>query len=159
MPVSFSVAALDAALAGISDLVLISSSSMEDRAGQHTAGNARFSATSRADFAQAIAVAAADPAHGGKIQELAGDRAFTMAEMAAEVSGVTGKTIPCNSLPADIRAGILQGFGLSQAFAGFLADADVKAQEWALFDDSGTLSKLIGHPKQTMWAAVVTALA
>ena len=225
---------LRAALVGISDLVLISSNSFDDRAGQHrnvidaakaagvgriiytsmlkakgsamllaadhiatedmlaasglavtllrngwylenltgslsgsiaagamigSAGAGRFSAAARADLAEAIAVVAATPGHAGKIYELAGDSAFTMAEMAAEVSRLSGKTIPYNSLPPEVYAGILQGFGLPAGFATILADADVHAAGGALHDDSRTLSRLIGHPTQTMPAAVAAALA
>jgi NAD(P)H dehydrogenase (quinone) len=84
-----------------------------------------FSAATRADFAEAIAAVAAGTGHDGKAYELAGDTAFTMAEMAAEVSRQTGKTIPYTSLPEATYAGILQGFGLPEGFAKVLADSDV----------------------------------
>ena len=48
---------------------------------------------------------------GGAMHKAAtGFSAFTMAEMAAEVSRQTGKQIPYTSLPAETYAGILAGF-------------------------------------------------
>ena len=124
-----------------------------------SAGDGAFSAATRADFAEAIAAVATGTGHDGKAYELAGDTAFTMAEMAAEVSRQTGKPIPYTSLPEATYAGILQGFGLPEGFAKVLADSDVQAAKGALRDDSKTLSRLIGRPTTAMAAAVATALA
>ncbi len=123
------------------------------------AGSGRMSSASRADFAEALAVVAATEGHAGQAYELAGDTAYTMAEMAAEVSRLTGKDIPYNNLPEDVYAGILAGFGLPPAFAAMLADADMQAAAGALFDDSRTLSRLIGRPTTPMAATVAAALA
>ena len=124
-----------------------------------SSGEGRVSAAPRADYAEAIAVVASGKGHEGKAYELAGDIAFTLQEMAAEVSRQTGKTIPYNSLPADVYAGILQGFGLPADFAAVLADSDVKAAAGGLFDDSKTLSRLIGRPTTPMAVTVEAALA
>ena len=115
-----------------------------------SSGEGRFSAAARQDFAEAIAVVASEAGHEGKAYELAGDTSFTMAELAAEVSRQTGKTIPYNDLPADVYAGILTGFGVPEGFAHVLADSDVQAAKGALFDDSRTLSRLIGRPTTPM---------
>lgn len=123
------------------------------------AGAGRFSAAARADYAEALAVVARTEGHDGKAYELAGDGAYTMAEMAAEVSRVTGKAIPYNDLPEAVYAGILESFGLPPKFAGLLADADAQAAQGALYDDSRTLSRLIGRPTTPMAATVAAALA
>lgn len=112
----------------------------------------RVNSAPRADYAEAIAVAVA-PEHAGKTYELAGDVAHTLPEMAAEVSRLVGKTIPYNALPTAVYAGILQSFGLPTGFAAVLADCDVQANKGALFNDSKTLSKLIGRPT-TPWQTV-----
>lgn len=124
-----------------------------------SAGEGRFSSAARADYAEAIAVAAATPGHDNAIYELAGDGFHTYADLAAEVSRLTGKTIPYNNLPADAYAGILQSFGLPAGFAHVLADSDVQAAHGALHDDSRTLSRLIGRPTTPMPATVAAALA
>lgn len=118
-----------------------------------SAGEGRFSTASRADYAEAIAVAAG-AGHDGAVYELAGDTAHSYADLAAEVSRLTGKTIPYNDLPPAVYAGILQGFGLPEGFAHVLADADVQAGQGALYDDSRTLSRLVGRPT-TPWQDTV----
>jgi len=123
------------------------------------AGQGRFSSAARADYAEAVAVAALDDAHAGKAHELAGDSAHTYADLAAEVSRQTGKTIPYNDLPPETYAGILQSFGVPAGFAHVLADSDVQAGKGALYDDSRTLSRLIGRPTTPMAATVAAALA
>ena len=124
-----------------------------------SAGEGRVSAAARKDFAEAIAVVASSAGHEGKVYELAGDEAFTLPQMAAVVSGIVGKVIPYTSVPTDVYAGILQGFGLPEGFAHILADSDVKAAQGALFDDSKTLSRLIGRPTTPMADTVAAALA
>lgn len=121
-------------------------------------GTGRISSAARADYAEAIAVVAAGQGHAGKVYELAGDTAYTMADMAAEVSRQTGKTIPYNALPEAVYAGILESFGLPPAFSAVLADSDVQASRGALFDDSQTLSRLIGRATTPMAATVAAAL-
>ena len=108
--------------------------------------------------ADAIAATAATSGHDNAIYELAGDVAYSYADMAAEVSRLTGKTIPYNDLPPDTYAGILESFGLPAGFAYVLADSDVQACKGALFDDSRTLSRLIGRPTTPMAVTVAAAL-
>ncbi|MBA4351122.1 MAG: NAD(P)-dependent oxidoreductase [Rhodobacter sp.] len=123
-----------------------------------SAGAGRFSSAARADYAEAIAATAATSGHDNAIYELAGDTAYSYADMAAEVSRLTGKTIPYNDLPPETYAGILQSFGLPEGFAHVLADSDVQAAKGALFDDSRTLSRLIGRPTTPFTATVAAAL-
>lgn len=124
-----------------------------------SSGTGRISAAARKDYAEAIAAVLIDPAKQGKVYELAGDDAFTMADMAGVVSAKTGKTIPYHSLPTAEYAKILESFGLPAGFAFVLADCDDQASRGALFDDSKSLSKLIGHPTTPMAATVAEALA
>ncbi|PLL13232.1 NAD(P)-dependent oxidoreductase [Tabrizicola sp. TH137] len=124
-----------------------------------SAGDGRFSSAARADYAEAIAVTATTEGHVGKIYELAGDVGYSYAELAAEVSRQTGKTIPYNDLPPATYAGILESFGLPAGFAHVLADSDVQAGQGALYDDSRTLSRLIGRPTTPMADTVAQALA
>jgi NAD(P)H dehydrogenase (quinone) len=124
-----------------------------------SAGNGRLSSAARADYADAIAAVAAGKGHEGKTYELAGDNAHTMADIAAEVSRLTGRTIPYNSMPMEAYAGILKSFGLPEGFAFMLADADARAAEGALFDDSGTLGRLIGRPTTPVADTVAMAVS
>lgn len=123
------------------------------------AGEGLVATAARADFAEAIAVVALDPAHQGKTYELAGDRAYRLADMATEVSRLTGKTIAYASQPEADYAAMLVGFGLPEGFAKALADSDAQAAKGALFDNSHSLSRLIGRPTTPMEATVKAALS
>lgn len=124
-----------------------------------SAGEGRVATAARADYAEAIAAVAVNPDHQGKVHELAGDAAYSMAEMAAEVSRQTGKTIGYANLPQAEYAQMLIGFGLPEGFAHVLADSDASAAKGALYDDSATLSRLIGRPTTPMADTVKAALA
>lgn len=123
-----------------------------------SAGNARFTPAMRADYAHAIAVTAADPAHAGQTYELAGDEGFTLAELAAEVARQTGKALPYNDLPGDVYQGILENLGIPSGFAHMLVDVDLKAGGGWLEDESGTLARLLRRPTAPLSEAVAAAL-
>jgi NAD(P)H dehydrogenase (quinone) len=124
-----------------------------------TAGDARLSTAARADYAEAIAVVATTDGHAGQTYELAGDTAHTLADMAAEVSRQTGKPLPYADMPAEAYKALLGSFGLPEMLVTALADADTHAKTGYLFDDSKTLSRLIGRPTTPMAATVAAALA
>ena len=123
------------------------------------AGEGRVSTASRADFAEAIAVTALDATHAGKTYELAGDLSYTLADLAAEIAAQSGKPVGFVTLAQGDYAKALEGFGLPEGFAAVLADSDARAGEGALFDDSHTLSRLIGRPTTPMAETVRAALA
>ena len=111
-----------------------------------SSGDGRFSAASREDFAAAAAAVLAGEGQAGKIYELAGDEAFTMAELAAEVSRQAGRAVAYRNLPESEYAAILAGFGLPGDLAAIIANADAVAADGHLFDDGRALSHLIGRP-------------
>ncbi len=123
------------------------------------AGEGLIASAARADYAEAIAVVALDPARQGMVHELAGDTSYRMADMAAEVSRQSGKPVGYASLPAADYAQMLTGFGLPEGFAAILADSDAQAAQGALFDDSGTLGRLIGRPTTPMAETIRAALS
>ena len=84
--------------------------------------------------------------HAGKVYELAGDEAWTLSDLAAELSKQSGKPVVYQNLSEADFAAALKGAGLPEAFANLLADSDVGAAKGGLFDDSRTLSTLIGRP-------------
>ena len=123
------------------------------------AGEGRLSTAARADFAEAIAVTALDAAHAGQIYELAGDVSYTLADLATEIAAQSGKPVAFVNLPQAEYAKALEGFGLPAGFAAVLADSDARAGEGALFDDSRTLSRLIGRPTTPMADTLRASLA
>lgn len=123
------------------------------------AADGKVSTAARADYAEAIAVTAMDDAHAGKVYELAGDTAYTHAELAAEVAAQSGKPVGYVNLPEADYAKALEGFGLPAGFAAVLAECDAVVAQGALYDDSHTLSALIGRPTTPMAETVRAALA
>ena len=121
------------------------------------AGEGKIASAARLDFAEAATVVLAGSGHENKTYELAGDEAYTLAELAAEISAQTGKTIPYNNLTETQYADILKSFGLPAALAEMLANSDTGASKGGLFDDSYTLSSLIG--RLTTPLAIVVAEA
>jgi NAD(P)H dehydrogenase (quinone) len=111
-----------------------------------SAGDGKISSATREDFAEAAAVVLTTEGHENKIYELAGDEAYTLTDLAAEISKQTGKNIPYNNLTEADFAGVLVSVGLPEGFAKILADSDVKASKGALFSEDKTLSTLIGRP-------------
>ena len=118
----------------------------------------RIASAARADYADAAAVVLTSEGHSGRIYELAGDTAYTLAELAAELSRQTGKTIPYTDLPQVEYAKILLGAGLPQVWADAIASWDAAAADGALFDDRGTLSALIGRPTTPLSESIRQAL-
>ncbi|MBD0320769.1 MAG: SDR family oxidoreductase, partial [Gemmatimonadetes bacterium] len=122
-----------------------------------SAGEGRISAATRDDFADA-AVAVLGGGHEGRTYELAGDEAWTLGDLAAEISRQTGRTIPYVDMPEAEYAAALAGFGLPQPIARAIAGWDVAASRGALYDDSRQLSALIGRPTTPLREAVAAAL-
>lgn len=123
-----------------------------------SAGQGRISSASRADYAEAAAIAASAPDHVGKIYELAGDHGWTLADLAAEVTRQTGRDIAYDDLPPNDYAHRLQDAGLPAGLAQAIAGYDVAASKGALFDDGRQLSRLIGRPTTPLADAVRAAL-
>jgi NAD(P)H dehydrogenase (quinone) len=124
-----------------------------------SAGDGKIASAARADYAEAAVVALTNEAHSGITYELAGDNAYTLAELAAEISSQTGKDIPYVNIPEADYAAALKGAGLPEGFAAAIASWDVGVSQGALFDDGRQLSKLIGRPTTSLADSVRQALA
>ncbi len=124
-----------------------------------SAGDGKISLAARADYAAAAAEVLTRDHQAGKIYELAGDTAYTLAEFAAELSRQTGKNIPYSNLPEAEYRGILQGAGLPDWLASLLASSDASAAQGALFDASHQLSQLIGRTTTPLADTIKVALA
>ncbi|HEY5996792.1 MAG TPA: SDR family oxidoreductase [Candidatus Deferrimicrobiaceae bacterium] len=123
-----------------------------------SAGEGRISFAPRADYAEAAAAVLTGTGHEGRIYELAGDVAYTLADLAAEITRQTGKQIAYRNLPEPEYAAALRGFGLPEGIAAAIAGWDVGASKGALFDDGRQLSRLIGRPTTPLSVAVAEAL-
>ncbi len=123
-----------------------------------SAGPGRLATAARADYAAAAAAVLAQDGQAGKVYELAGDSAFTLADLAAEIARQSGKAVVYQDLPEAAYKAALVGFGLPDGFAALLAQSDVAASQGALFDDGRQLSALIGRPTTPLATSVAAAL-
>lgn len=122
-------------------------------------GEGKIAFAARADYAAAAAAVLTTEGHEGRVYELTGDTAITLADLAAETAKQAGKDVAHVSLPQDEYQKALEGFGLPGFLAEMLAEADVRISEGALADTTSTLSTLIGRPTTTVEQAVAAALA
>src|SRR6266568_963925 len=107
-----------------------------------SAGDGRVSAATRADYAAAAAAVLSSAvlssavlssavlgsdgqADGaGRVYELGGDQAFTLAEVAAEISAQAGQPVSYRDLPVEEYTRLLVSVGLPEPAAEIIADAD-----------------------------------
>lgn len=122
------------------------------------AGEGKIAAAPRADYAAAAAKVISTDGHAGKVYELASDTAWTLSELAAELSKQSGKPVSYQNLSEADFAAALKGVGLPAGLADMLADSDIGASKGGLFDDSHTLSKLISRPTTPLAESVKTLL-
>jgi NAD(P)H dehydrogenase (quinone) len=122
-------------------------------------GEGKFSAATRADYAEAASVVLATESHNGRVYELAGDTAYTRAEFAAEIARLSGKPVAYKNMSEEEHRQALLGFGLPAELAELIADSDTGAAQGALFDDGSQLSTLIGRPSTPWQQTVRQALA
>jgi NAD(P)H dehydrogenase (quinone) len=123
-----------------------------------SAGDGRVSAATRADYAAAAATILTTEGHQNQTYELGGDQAFTLAELAAEITVQTGTPVRYTDLPQPEHARALTTAGLPQPVADILADADQGLHRGELRTDSGHLRHLINRPTTTLAEAITATL-
>lgn len=123
------------------------------------AGAGRIASAARADYAAAAAVVLTGSGFEGGTLELAGDAAWTLGDLGAEISRQTGRWIPYRDLSEGEYAAALAAAGLPTGLAEAIASWDAAAARGALFDDGRALSRLIGRPTTPLAASVAAALA
>jgi NAD(P)H dehydrogenase (quinone) len=122
------------------------------------AGNGRIAAATRADYAEAAAAVLTAENQAGRVYELAGDTAFTLAELAAEISRQSGKTIGYINLSETEYTDLLVKAGVPEMAAALYADSDTGISKGGLFDDGHQLSRLINRPTTSLATAVAAAM-
>ena len=123
-----------------------------------SAGEGRIASAARADYAAAAAAVLLAEGQAGKVYELAGDFSYTLGEFAAEIAKQSGKPVAYQDMrPADFAVALKKA-GLPEGLADLLADSDAGASQGGLFDDSRTLSSLLGRPTTPMAEVVRKAL-
>ena len=122
------------------------------------AGEGRIAAASRVDYAEAAAYVLTAENQAGRVYELAGDTAFTLAELATEISHQSGKNIGYVNMSEAEYKNVLVKAGLPEPVAALYADSDTGISKGALFDDDHQLSKIIGRPTTSLATAVAAAM-
>jgi len=123
-----------------------------------SAGDGRVSAATRANYAAAAATVLTSDGQAGRVYELGGDQAFTLAEVAAELSAQAGQRVSSRDLPVEEYTRLLVSVGLPQQAAATIADADRGLARGDLYVGGGQLRQLIGRPTTTLRDAVAAAL-
>jgi NAD(P)H dehydrogenase (quinone) len=124
-----------------------------------SAGEGRVSAATRADYAAAAAAVLTSDGHVGRTYELGGDSAFSMAELAATVTELSGREVVYRDLAEQEYAATLTAAGLPASYAAALAESDRGLARGELLVETGDLSRLAGRPTTSMPEAVAAALA
>ncbi|EOT5499964.1 TPA: SDR family oxidoreductase [Citrobacter koseri] len=122
------------------------------------AGEGKIASATRADYAAAAARVISEEGHAGKVYELAGDEGWTLSQLATELAKQSGKKVVYQNLNEADFAAALKGVGLPAGLADMLADSDAGAAKGGLFDDSHTLSALIGRPTTSLAESVKSIL-
>ncbi|EDH3915301.1 NAD(P)H-binding protein [Salmonella enterica subsp. enterica serovar Bareilly] len=118
------------------------------------AGEGKIASAMRADYAAAAARVIREEGHAGNVYELAGDDAWTLRQLADELTHQSGKKIVYQNLSEVDFAAALKGAGLPDGLADMLANS----AKGGLFDDSHTLRKLIGRPTTTLTESLRSVL-
>ncbi|EGR9017501.1 SDR family oxidoreductase [Salmonella enterica] len=121
------------------------------------AGEGKIASAMRADYAAAACVIR-EEGHAGNVYELAGDDAWTLSQLADELTHQSGKKIVYQNLSEVDFAAALKGAGLPDGLADMLANSDAGAAKGGLFDDSHTLRKLIGRSTTTLTESLRSVL-
>ena len=122
------------------------------------AGEGRVSSASRVDYAEAAAYVLTEERQAGRVYELAGDTAYTLAELAVEISRQSGRNIGYVNLPeAEFKKALVKA-GLPEVVAALLADSDTGISKGGLFDDGRQLSSIIGRPTTSLATSVAAAM-
>lgn len=123
-----------------------------------SAADGRISAATRADYAAAAASVLTGEGHDGAVYELGGDEAFTMTELAGEISRQSGRKVVYRDVPVEEYKEALVGSGLPEPYAAVLADSSRAIADGHLYVESGDLRRLIGRPTTPLADAVAEAL-
>lgn len=109
------------------------------------AGDGRIASAARADYAAAAAAVLLADDQAGKVYELAGDDSYTLSEFASAIAALSGKPVSYQNMSEQEFTVALTQAGLPEGFSAILAESDSGAAKGGLYNDSHTLSKLIGR--------------
>lgn len=121
------------------------------------AGDGKVSAATRVDFAEAAAAVLTTGGHTNRVYELGGE-AFTMTQLAAEISRQTGKQVTYTDLSVDKYIEFLAAAGTPQPEAELIADGDRGVARGDMHVEADDLARLIGRRSTSLAEAIRAAL-
>jgi NAD(P)H dehydrogenase (quinone) len=111
-------------------------------------GDARVHYVVRDDLAEAAAVALTEPGHAGKVYNLLGG-GVTMAEFAAALSPLAGRTITVEAIDDAAYAASLEAEGKSPRTARFYAASSRRIREGGAYPPCD-IARLVGRPARSL---------
>jgi NAD(P)H dehydrogenase (quinone) len=124
-----------------------------------SAGDGRVASASRADYAEAAAVALLNAEHVGRTYELTGDDAWTFYDLAGAIASIIDRNVEYVPLTPDEHTAALTAAGLDAGTAGFVVALDGNIRDGLLGEVNGELSRLIGHKTTPLADGLRTAAA
>lgn len=122
-------------------------------------GEARVASASRADYAEAAAVALTSEESVGQTLELGGDVAWDYDELARAAGDVLGRPVAYTRVSVEQLTAGLEAAGLDAGTAAFVAGIDDAIARGALSQTDGTLARLIGRPTTPLVEGLRAGLA
>ena len=119
-----------------------------------SAKDGRVSSASRADYAEAAAVALMGDGHDNATYELGGDTAWTMRDLVDTFAEVLGQPVSLREVTTEEHAAVLREAGLDDGTIGFITTLDRNTADDTLLVTSGDLSRLMGRPTTPIADAV-----
>lgn len=121
------------------------------------AGDGLISGAARADLAEAAAAVMAGEQPPNMVYELGGTP-FTLTELAAEISRVSGREVRYTDLSEEAYASMLMAAGVPEPKAAALADTQRAAAKGDLYIEGDDLPRLLGRPATPLAEVIRAAL-
>jgi len=123
-----------------------------------SSGKGRFSSATRGDYAEAAAVILTQAGHSGKVYELVGSDAYTMSELASQLSELSGKKIDYLNLSYYDLKQVLLSVNIPEMIADVVIEADKLSQLDELYSDSNDLSILLGRKTLSIQQVIINEI-
>lgn len=120
-------------------------------------GNGRIAGAARADYAAAAVTVLTGSGHDNATYELGGP-AFTLAELAAVITAVSGTEVVAKDVSVEQYVEILTSVGMDETTSGFVAALDEGTARGDIDTDSTDLARLVGRPLTSLEDVVRAAL-
>lgn len=123
-----------------------------------SAGAGRIASATRADYAAAAAQVLVGEGHENKTYELSGQIAWTLEDLASQLTEITGKTIEYRRLSRDDHFEFLVSSGIPAPIAEVFVDTYEGIAYGELADTTADLPRLIGRPGTSLTQTIADVL-